>query len=161
MNPIETTTEHERVESARLITEALEEGSPGATFYRDPNPPAPTGAQPVAQPGRPPMSQRATDISGVITATGLASLPIGGGAALVLWQLSHVSPTVLAIAGLAPIGLVSAIGIVAKVAGRAARETAEALPPGEVHHHHHGPTSVHTDVHTENRGLLNIATKES
>jgi hypothetical protein len=149
MNPIETTTEHERAESARLITEALDDGgAPAATFYRDPNPPAPTGAQPVAQPGRPPMSQRATDISGVITATGLASLPIGGGAALVLWQLSHVSPTVLAIAGLAPIGLVGAVG---KALGRTAKEVAEAAP-AEHHHHYEGPATVqHTEVHTESR----------
>lgn len=38
--------------------------------------------------------------------------------------------------------------------GRAVKEGAEALPPGEVHHHHGGPTYIdHTEVRTITRGL--------
>lgn len=109
----------------------------------------------MPQPGaRPPMSQRATDISVMTLSAGVAALPLGGGTALVLWQLASVDPAVLALAAAAPIGIAGAIGIAARMIGRAVQDSATALPPGEVHHHHTGPTLVqHTSLHTESRWL--------
>jgi hypothetical protein len=143
----------EAYESARLIETAFSDTTPTVTRYRDPMPAEETGAQPVPQPGRPPMSQQATDHASLVLAYGIASVPVGGAISGVLWTLSHVDPVVLTIAGLAPIGLVSAVGVVGKVLGRATKEAAEAMPRSEEHHHHHhGPTYVQrTDVHSSNR----------
>lgn len=139
----------------RLIDEALSDDTPTTTFYRDTTPPQPTGAQPVTPPdSRPPMSQRAADISGIIAATGIASLPAGGGIALACWGLSSVDPAVVAMVAAAPVALVGAVAVAARAIGQAARDAAEAMPPGEVHHHHTGPTVVqHTEVRTVTRGL--------
>lgn len=111
-------------------------------------------APPVAQPGRPPMSQRATDASALMLTGSVAALSVGGGTALVLWQLASMDPVVLAVAAAAPVGFIGALGIAARMIGRAVQDGASALPPGEVHHHHTGPTLVqHTQVHTESRWL--------
>lgn len=154
---------HADAEAARLIADWLSDNGPVATSFRDTTPVRPTGAQPVAQHGRTPMSQKATDISGVMLAASVASVPIGGMTALVLYVVGHANPLNLAIGAGAPIGLVLAGGIAAKMIGRAVREGAEgvamaasAMPPGEVHHHHTGPSyienrSVH--VNTETRWL--------
>lgn len=141
----------EAYESARLIEEALADTTPTATHYRDTTPPRPTGAPPMPQPGRPAMSQRATDASALMLTGGAGTLLAGGGVSLTLWALSNVSPTVLAIAGLAPTVLVVSAGVLVKVAGRAAREVAEATPT-ETHHHYEGPTTVQqTEVRSEAR----------
>lgn len=85
---------------------------------------------------------------------GVAALPLGGGAALALWALASVDPVVLAVAAAAPVGVVGALGIAARMIGRAVRDGASALPPNEVHHHHGGPTYIaHTEVRTVTRGL--------
>ncbi|WP_033240597.1 hypothetical protein [Streptomyces albidoflavus] len=144
-------------EAARLIAEAYTDDASAVTRYRDTTPPTPTGAAPVPQPGaRAPMSQRATDISVMTLSVGVASLPLGGGAALVLWQLSSVDPAVLALAAAAPVGLAGALGIAARMIGRAVRDGAAALPPSEVHHHHTGPTLVQNTAYDQRttRGVI-------
>ncbi|MFF1812726.1 hypothetical protein ACFVXW_27070 [Streptomyces sp. NPDC058251] len=145
---------HADAEAARLIADWISDNGPVATTYRDPTPVRPTGAQPVAQRGRTPMSQKAADISGVMLAAGLASLPIGGMTALVLYVVGQSNPVNLAIGAGAPVSLVVAVGITAKMISRAVREGAQgvaqaasAMPPGEVHHHHTGPSYI------ENRNL--------
>ncbi|MFC4497897.1 hypothetical protein ACFPA8_27595 [Streptomyces ovatisporus] len=141
----------EAYESARLIEEALSDATPTATAYRDPVPAQRTGAQPVPQPGRPPMSQKATDHASVVLAYSIGSVPVGGAISGVLWALSNVDPAVLVIAGATPLGLAGAVGVVAKMIGSAVKEGAEALPRDQ-HHHYEGPTTVqHTEVHTEAR----------
>ncbi|MGW0312034.1 hypothetical protein [Streptomyces flavidovirens] len=103
-----------------------------ATSYRDPTPSPPIGtAPPVAQPGRPPMSRRATDASALILAAGVASLPIGGSVSLVLYALGQVDPVVLGIAAGAPAVLALALGQLVK-------RITQTAPP-EVHHHYSGP----------------------
>ncbi|MBQ1163962.1 hypothetical protein KBZ21_38835, partial [Streptomyces sp. A73] len=69
---------------AAAVEEALAEAPQMPIAHRDDSP-LPLGGTtpPVAQPGRPPMSQRATDVSGVMLAGGVASLPVGGSLALV------------------------------------------------------------------------------
>ncbi|WP_434600222.1 hypothetical protein [Streptomyces sp. A5-4] len=144
-------------EAARLLAEAYSSDAPLATRYRDitPAPAQPTqgDAVPYAQPGRPPMSQKATDHASLVLAYSIGSLPVGAALSLVLWSLSSVDPTTLAIAAAAPAGLVTTIGITARMIGRAVRDGASALPDTTVHQHH-GPTYVqhtHQELHTDTR----------
>ncbi|MFB7764232.1 hypothetical protein [Streptomyces xiamenensis] len=142
---------YEAFEAARLLAEAYSSNAPVATNYRDITPvPTQGEAVPHAQPGRPPMSQRATDHATLVLAYSIGSVPLGAATSLVLWSLSTVSPTTLAIAAAAPPALLAAVVIAAKLIGRAVADGAAALPP-TVHHHHTGPTNVqHVQVHVEN-----------
>ncbi|MFJ9819335.1 hypothetical protein ACIRU3_29570 [Streptomyces sp. NPDC101151] len=146
---------HADAEAARLIADWISDNTPVAATVRDTTPVRPTGAQPVPQPGRTPMSQRATDISGVMLAASVASVPIGGMTALVLYVLGQADPINLAIGAGAPAGLVVAVGIAAKMIGRAVQEgtqgvaqAASAMPPGAVHHHYTGPVRVENNAIT-------------
>ncbi|MFF8329207.1 hypothetical protein [Rhodococcus qingshengii] len=131
-------------EAERLITEAYRPDptppapAPAATFHRDTTPlPAYGTTPPVTQPGRPPMSQRATDISGVMLAGSVASVPVGGITCLVLWTLGTVDPVNLAIGGLTPVGVLLAAGaLLSRLKG----------VHTEHHHHYSGP--VHQDLST-------------
>ncbi|MFI5621552.1 hypothetical protein [Streptomyces sp. NPDC051567] len=119
--------------------------------YRDASPLPLTGpTPPVAQPGRPPMSQRATDASALMLAAGVASVPAGGSAALVLWVLGQVDPLVLAVAGAAPVAaLVALAGVISR-----ARQAAGAAPATH-HHHYTGPVrQEHTHIATTTRGVI-------
>lgn len=129
-------------EAQRLIHDAYK-----PTSFRDETPLPKRGtALPVAQPGRPPMSQRATDISGIMLAGSVASVPLGGMTCLVLYTLDQVDPLSLTIGASAPVALILAIGALL-------RRAKGVLP--EVHHHHYsGP--VHQDqrqTHTKNSGV--------
>jgi hypothetical protein len=124
----------------------------GPTSHRDASPIPLTGyAPPVPQPGRPPMSQKATDASAVLLTAGIASIPIGGSVSLVLYTLGGVDPTVI---GFCAAGGVLVLGGLAKVIS-ALKTVVEATPPGEQHHHYSGP--VHQEQHTvstQTRGLI-------
>lgn len=122
-----------------------------ATAYRDLSPiPAVGATPPVAQPGRPPMSQRATDASMLLLAAGAASLPIGGMTSLVLYTLGSVDPAVLAIGAAAPVALVLAVGSLVRAASRGVQGIG-----AEHHHHYAGPVhQEHRNVSTETRGLF-------
>jgi hypothetical protein len=68
-----------------------------ATYYRDDSPTPTVGtAPPVPQPGRPPMSQRATDASALMLSGGIASVFVSGGISLILWSSGHADSTVIA-----------------------------------------------------------------
>ncbi|MGW2181241.1 hypothetical protein ACWCXX_24710 [Streptomyces sp. NPDC001732] len=139
-------------EAARIIAEGFYSTTGlTATSYKDSTPLPTTGdAMPVAQPGRPPMSQRATDVSTVMLAVGAASLMTGGGVSLVLWRLADVDPLVLAVAGGAPVALLMALS---RVIGRA-RSAIEAAPATH-HHHYQGPVRQETTtVSSTTRGLI-------
>ncbi|NYV73198.1 hypothetical protein [Streptomyces sp. UH6] len=130
-------TDEQAAAEARRIIGAF------AVGYRDESPlPAYGPTPPVPQPGRPPMSQRATDASTVILAVGAASLPVGGSTALVLWALGTVDPAQLAIGATTPVALVLAVGAtLRKLAG--VRTT---------HHHHYDGANVtqdHRETHTK------------
>jgi hypothetical protein len=145
-------TPAEAVEAARLLAEAYSSTAPVATRYRDLAPAPRTGdAVPIPQPGRPPMSQKATDHASLVLAYSIGSLPAGAALSLVLWSLSNLSPATLAIAATAPAALVITVGITARMIGRAVRDGATALPTTTVHHHS-GPTYLqHTEVHADTR----------
>ncbi|MFF8618521.1 hypothetical protein [Streptomyces sp. NPDC015350] len=133
------------------VNEALSPAPVVPTAHRDTTPlPLVGTAPPVAQPGRPPMSQRATDVSTVMLAGGAASLMTGGGVSLVLWRLADVDPLVLAVAGGAPVAALMAL---ARVIGRA-RSAIEAAPATH-HHHYDGPVHQdHTHVTNTARGVV-------
>ncbi|MFF2572702.1 hypothetical protein [Streptomyces sp. NPDC058084] len=124
-------TEDEAKEHAdALIREAFR-----PTSYRDDTPlPAVGSTPPVAQPGRPPMSQRATDISGITTAVGLASAPISLGTCAVLWTAGQLDPVVLGLLAGAPITFVAVLSRALK----RAKGVVEAAP-AEIHNHYTGP----------------------
>ncbi|MFF8954085.1 hypothetical protein ACF09I_35610 [Streptomyces sp. NPDC014940] len=143
-------------DQARAFLADLEDALAPAvpTAHRDDTLPTQTTigtTPPVPQPGRPPMSQRATDASALMLSAGVASVPIGGMTALVVYALGQVDPTTLAIAAAAPAGLAVPILALCRFAGRA-RQVVEAAPP--VHHHHYaGPVDQRTVTSTA-RGLV-------
>ncbi|MFF5778153.1 hypothetical protein ACFY7Y_14530 [Streptomyces virginiae] len=144
------TADADRQQAAGII-QAVEDIYAAPTAYRDPSPIPTIGpTPPVPQPGRPPMSQRATDASILMLAAGAASLPIGGSTALVLHALGHVDPATLAIGAAAPVALVLAIGALIRAAGRSVQGIG-----AETHHHYNGPVSQqHHTVSTQTRGLI-------
>ncbi|MFI0901851.1 hypothetical protein [Streptomyces sp. NPDC020983] len=138
-------------EAARLIAEGYSDTAPVATFYKDVTPVPVVGyAPPVQQDGRAPMSQRATDISGVLLATGIASVPISGGISLVLWTAGQVNPAVVGIVCVAPVALLGALSRVFK----SAKEVVAAAPP-VIHQHYTGTVHQdHTEITTNTRGVI-------
>ncbi|MFF1499742.1 hypothetical protein ACFVZR_07660 [Streptomyces sp. NPDC058316] len=122
-----------------------------ATFHRDDTPlPLVGTAPPVPQPGRPPMSQRATDASALMLSGGAASLLVGGSASLVMLASGSADPVVCAVVLGAPAVLVLAIG---RLVGRV-KDTVEAAP-APVHNHFH--RDVHQDqrsINTTTRGVI-------
>jgi hypothetical protein len=118
-----------------------------ATSYRDPTPtPAIGSAPPVAQPGRPPMSQKAVDVSSIMLAGSVASVPLGGMTCLVLYTLNQVDPVSLTIGASAPVALVLAISALLR--------RAKGVLPDEHHHHYDGPVyQDQRNVHTSTRGV--------
>lgn len=136
---------------AERLIEAVNEALQQPTAYRDTSPiPAVGAAAPVAQPGRPPMSQKATDASMLMLAAGAASLPIGGATSLVLYTLGNVDPTALAIGAAAPVALVLAVGALIRAASRGMQGIG-----AEHHHHYNAPVSQrHHTVSTQTRGLF-------
>ncbi|MFH8582546.1 hypothetical protein [Streptomyces zaomyceticus] len=134
-----------------LIAEAYR---PAPTSYRDETPtPAYGTAEPVAQPGRPPMSQRATDTSALMLSGSVLALSGGGATSLVLFALGQVDPVTLAVGGAAPVALVLAVGSLLRSAGRAKADAAAAKT---THHHHYaGPVRQETtNVSSTTKGLF-------
>ncbi|MFD4050169.1 hypothetical protein ACFWSF_32245 [Streptomyces sp. NPDC058611] len=140
------TEQEANTRARRLITEAY---SP--TSYRDDSPvPAYGTAAPVAQPGRPPMSQRATDASGLMLSGSVAALSVGGATSLVLYTLGQVDPVTLAVGAAGPVALVLAVGSLLRSAGRAKADM-------HTEHHHHYRGSVrqeNTTVSSTTKGLF-------
>lgn len=117
------------------------------TSWRDDSPvPVVGDAPPVAQPGRPPMSQKATDASALMLSGSVLTAAVGGSASLVLWASGYADPVVVAFVFGAPAGLALALGRLMK--------RAKGVLPDEHHHHYSGP--VHQDqrnVRTQTRGV--------
>ena len=116
-----------------------------STAYRDLTPvPTHGDAAPVAQPGRPPMSQGATDASVLMLAGGTTTAMVGGTAAVLMYVSQFADPIVCGLVFGAPTALVLAL----------ARLAQRAKPAPDVHHHYTGP--VHQSqrtVSTTTRGI--------
>lgn len=136
MNENTRLEEKEAAESARLIE----------TAYRDDTPvPAIGAAPPVAQPGRPPMSQRAVDASTVMLSASAATLPPGAIAIGVMLASGYADPVVIGMICAAP--AIIAVPIIAF-----ARLLRAAKPEPDVHHHYNGPVHQQT-THSSTRGV--------
>ncbi|MFE0654212.1 hypothetical protein ACFVZH_37280 [Streptomyces sp. NPDC059534] len=132
---------------------------PMATSYRDTTPEPVIGdALPVAQPGRPPMSQKATDASVVMLAGGAGVLMAGTGAGVALWALAGVDPLTLGLAVGAPVAVVAALARLVRRAGQAAQQAA----PVTHHHHYAGPVrQTHSHQTTQARGMFARSTTDA
>ncbi|GAA3082412.1 hypothetical protein GCM10017562_59900 [Streptomyces roseofulvus] len=127
-------TPAESAESARLIE----------TAYRDDRPPKPTGAAPVPQPGRAPMSARSTELATLCLCAGAGVGLAGAGTSAVLLALGTVPASTLAVAAGGPVALALAGAVLVKTMGRAARDVAAAAPPVNVVTNHYNGASTHT-----------------
>lgn len=118
----------------------------GPTSFRDPTePPAHGTAPPVAQPGRPPMSQRAVDASTVMLSASAATLPPGAIAIGVMLASGYADPVVIGMICAAP--AIIAVPIIA-----VARLLRAAKPEPDVHQHFHGTVHQQT-THSSTRGV--------
>lgn len=119
-----------------------------ATYHRDDTPlPVVGSAPPVEQPGRPAMSQKATDTSVLMLAGGFTTVMVSGSAAGLMYFSQFADPVACAIVLGAPVALVMAVSrLVAK---------AHSAAPQPVTNHFHG--TVHHDgrtVTSTTRGVI-------
>lgn len=118
--------------------------------FRDERPVPQYGtAPPVAQPGTPPMSQRAVDVSRTVMTCSLATVPPGLIGVAAMLASGYADPWVVGMVCAAP----AALAIPVLALARLIRGAKEAAPP-EVHHHYAGP--VHQEqrhTHTSTRGV--------
>ncbi|SED46218.1 hypothetical protein SAMN05216532_4622 [Streptomyces sp. 2231.1] len=118
-------------EARRIIADAYR-----PTAYRDDTPlPTHGDTPPVAQPGRPPMSQGATDASVLMLAGAATTAMVGGTAAVLMYLSQFADPLVCGLVFGAPTALVLAL----------ARLTKRAQPAPDIHQHYTG--SVHQEQH--------------
>lgn len=126
---------------------AAQPDQPTPTAFRDPRPvPAYGPTPPVPQPGRPPMSSKATDDSVRMISAGFLTLCAGGATAAVLHFSSEADPTVIGLMAAVPAGIAIPILALSSLAKRA-KQAAEAAPP-VIHQHYSG--TVHQDARTVN-----------
>lgn len=111
-----------RQESARLIETAFRDDTPLPAYGTTP---------PVAQPGRPPMSQKATDASALMLSGGVASVLAGGSVSLVLAASGIADPTVIGIIAAAPVAVAVPIWAVTRML----KSVKHAVPDVHVHHY--------------------------
>ncbi|KOG72929.1 hypothetical protein ADK77_10215 [Streptomyces antibioticus] len=127
-------------EARRILADAY-----GPTAYRDDTPlPAHGPTPPVVQPGRPPMSQGATDASVLMLAGGATTAMVGGTAAVLMYVSQFADPVVCGLVFGAPTALLLAL----------ARLVKRAKPAPDVHHHYTGPVyQDQRNLHTTTRGV--------
>jgi hypothetical protein len=147
--PIPAADRSEVKKLANAVEEALVQEM--QTSYRDDRPiPMIGSAQPVAQPGRTPMSQGATDASVLMLCGGGATVMVSGSAAGLMYFSQFADPVVCAIVLGAPAVLVLAIG---RLVGRA-KATVEAAPP-TIHQHYTGNViQDQRSISTTTRGVI-------
>ncbi|WP_328757958.1 hypothetical protein [Streptomyces sp. NBC_00271] len=134
------TDEQAASEARRIIADAYR-----PTAYRDDTPvPTHGDTPPVAQPGRPPMGQGATDASVLMLAGATATTMVGGTAAVLMYVSQFADPIVCGLVFGAPTALVLALARLAK----------HAKPAPDVHHHYEGPVyQDRRNVHSRTTGV--------
>ncbi|WP_030764795.1 hypothetical protein [Streptomyces sp. NRRL F-2664] len=139
-------TQAERAEAERLIADAF--NTP--TSYRDTSLlPAVGPTPPVPQPGRPPMSQKATDTSALMLAGSVVTMSVGGATSLVLIASDYADPAVIAMICAAPAAVAVPILAIARML-----RGAKTLVPDSHTHNYNGPVSQeHRNVTTQTRGI--------
>lgn len=124
---------------AQQIIDAVNEAMKTPTAYRDDTPvPAIGDTPPVDQPGRPPMSQKATDDSVRMISAGFLTLCAGGAVSGVLYFSGQADPTVIGLMAATPVGIAVPILALSRLVKRAKAPV--------VHHHYNG----HVDQRTVN-----------
>lgn len=127
------------------------------TSYRDNTPlPAVGTTPPVAQPGRPAMSQRAVDVNTTILTSSVLAATLGGSVTAVLWGSGQADPTVIAwICGsvvAVPVAIVLPV-LALKGLMKSAKGVAEAAPATH-HHHYNGDVTIdQRSINSRTRGL--------
>ncbi|MGW4505711.1 hypothetical protein ACWENO_13835 [Streptomyces sp. NPDC004436] len=146
------TADAERAEAERLIANAFEV----PTAYRDPTPlPAVGTTPPVVQPGWPPMSQRATDISRTMLYGGLATVPPGLIAIGLLVASGYADPVVIGMVCAAPAVIAVPVLAVARLL-RGAQGVG-----GDTHHHYNGTVhQQHSTVNTQTHAIWSKTTNK-
>ena len=141
---------------AEAFSAALDEATATPTAYRDHTPvPAIGTAQPVPQPGIPPMSQRATDIGRLIMYGSWATVPPGLIAIGIMVASERANPTIIGMICAAPAVLAVPILAIARLL-RGAREVVAAAPP-EIHQHYSGYVDQRsTHQNTQTRGVIAV-----
>lgn len=133
--PPEQTADAQVDDNARMLLNAVEDAL-AQTSYRDPSPTPLIGdAPPVAQQGRPPMSQGATDASVLMLSGGATTVMVGGTTAIVMYVSQFADPIVCGLVFGAPTALVLALARLAK--------KAKGALPDEIHNHYDG--TVHQE----------------
>lgn len=136
---------------ADQLIAAVNEALAVPTRYRDETPlPAVGTTPPVTQPGRPPMSSKATDDSVRMISAGFLTLCAGGATAAVLHFSGEADPTVIGLMAAVPVGLAVPVLALSRLVKRAK----EAVP--DTHHHHYDGAVIHQDqrsVNSQTRGL--------
>ncbi|MGW5178236.1 hypothetical protein ACWERY_28360 [Streptomyces sp. NPDC004082] len=122
-------------EARRIIADAYRPVELVTAYRDDTTVPDFGSAPPVAQPGRPPMSQGATDASVLMLAGGATTTMVGGTAAVLLYVSQFADPIVCGLVFGAPTALLLAL----------ARLARHAKPAPNVHYHYTGP--VHQEQH--------------
>lgn len=128
------------------------------SFRNDTLPSTPTigDAPPVPQPGRPPMSKAASDVSGVMIASSLPIFALGAAATGILWGSGQADPTVIAWICGSAVALPAAIAVpVLALKGlmKSTKEVVQAAPP-VVHQHYSGNVyQDHRKVENKNNGV--------
>ncbi|MFE9844703.1 hypothetical protein [Streptomyces goshikiensis] len=123
----------------------------GPTSHRDRSPlPAVGPTPPVPQPGRPPMSQKATDTGALMLCGSVAALSVGGATSLILVASDYADPVVIGMICAAPVAIAAPIFAIARML-----RSAKAVMPETHNHHYNGPVSQqsHT-VSTQTRGFF-------
>lgn len=123
------------------------------TSFRDLTPVPAYGLNPpVAQPGRPPMSQRAVDLNTTILTSSVLTVALGSAATGVLWASGHADPTVVGIIVAAPAALAVPVLALSRLVKRL-KAVVEAAP-STTHHHYNGPVTVDARaVNSNTRGV--------
>ncbi|MFE9608400.1 hypothetical protein [Streptomyces sp. NPDC006012] len=137
-------------EARRIINEAARDLAQTPTAHRDTSPlPRYGDTPPVPQPGIPPMSQKATDVSRLMLTAGLSTVPPGLIAIGLLLASGQADPTVVGMICAAP----AAVAVPVLAVARLLRRAKDALP--DVHHHHYdGPVyQDQRNLHTSTRGV--------
>ncbi|MFJ5027125.1 hypothetical protein ACIQB5_03315 [Streptomyces sp. NPDC088560] len=139
------TEDEATVEARRIIADAYRPAPETPTAHRDDTPlPRYGSTPPVAQPGRPPMSQGATDASVLILSGAAATSMTGLTAAVLMYVSQTANPVVCAIVFGAPTAFVLALAKLAK----------RAQPAPDIHQHYEGPVyQDQRNVHTTTRGV--------
>ncbi|MEU2403391.1 hypothetical protein ABZ609_03560 [Streptomyces rubiginosohelvolus] len=125
-----------------------------ATYHRDETPlPIVGSAPPVEQPGRPAMSQKATDTSVLMLAAGATTVMVSGSAAGLMYFSQFADPVACAIVLGAPVALVMAVSRLVSKARAAAPQPVTNHFHGNVHHDTRNVTSTTRGViaKTQNR----------